>query len=76
MPDNTNMGGGDGRPKYLHILQVKVEKVIILMAFFVRLPCFATLQPDELKTYVAHFTTPTFKQLSCSNSGCCKLREY
>ena len=29
MLNNTNMGGGDGRPKYLHILQVKLEKVII-----------------------------------------------
>ena len=34
MLNNTNMGVGDGRPKYLHVQQVKLEKVIILIAFF------------------------------------------
>ena len=76
MLNNTNMGVGDGRPKYLHIVQVKLEKVIILIAFFCKVALLCNITARWLKRYVAHFTTPTFKPLSCSNSGCCKCREY
>ena len=49
MLNNTNMGVGDGRPKYLHIVQVKLEKVIILIAFFCKIALLATLLPDGWK---------------------------
>ena len=67
MPDNTNMGVGDGRPKYLHILQVKVENVIILMAFFCKVALLCNVAARRVENlccafYHSHVQTAVLQQ--------------
>ena len=51
MLNNTNMGVGDGRPKYLHAQQVKLEKVIILIAFFCKVVLLCNVQTAVLQQF-------------------------
>ena len=67
MLDNTNMGGGDGRPKYLHILQVKLEKVIILIAFFCKVALLCNITARRVEKlccafYHSHVQTAVLQQ--------------
>ena len=68
MLNNTNMGGGDGRPKYLiHILQVKLEKVIILLAFFCKVALLCNITARRVEKlccafYHSHVQTAVLQQ--------------
>ena len=67
MLDNTNMGGGDGRPKYLHILQLELEKVIILIAFFCKVALLCNITARRVEKlccafYHSHVQTAVLQQ--------------